>query len=252
MASTKKNRAITARAYPISDDKNQGGNENARASPQSDETVTREMRRQPKMRFASWNVGSMTGRSAELSEVLHRRRINICCIQETKWKGSKARNIGHDYKLIYHGNGPQNGVGIVVDINFQDRIVDVTRVSDRIIAIKFALDDQTCMNIISVYAPQVGCTTRDKQIFWEELNDLIQSIPPNESKYIGGDLNGHVGQHPALYQRVHGGYGVGQMNAEGESIMQFAVTHDLAIINTFFAKPPKHLITYKSGGQVPK
>ncbi|XP_063634908.1 uncharacterized protein LOC134805562 [Cydia splendana] len=38
------------------------------------------------------------------------------------------------------------------------------------------------------------------------------------------------------------------MNAEGENILQFAITHDLAIVNTFFAKPLNHLITYKSGG----
>ena len=45
----------------------------------------------------------MTGKNRELAEMLDRRRIDIACAQETKWKGSKAREIGDGYKLFYHG-----------------------------------------------------------------------------------------------------------------------------------------------------
>ncbi|XP_047024179.1 craniofacial development protein 2-like [Helicoverpa zea] len=248
MKSTNNKRSVTTRASPSSDDKSEGTAANARAYPPSDGNVTRAHTQVPKIRIASWNVGSMTGRSAELSEVLHRRRINICCIQETKWKGSKSRNIGHNYKLIYHGTRSQNGVGIVVDHDFQDRIVEVNRISERLISIKFALDNQPCMNIICAYAPQTGCSNAEKETFWNEINDLLQSIPATESKYIGGDLNGHVGSRTFTYQRIHGNWGYGNINPEGENILQFALTHDLAIVNTFFSKRPEHLVTYKSGG----
>ena len=33
-----------------------------------------------KMRLASWNIGSLTGKSIELVKSLHRRRINIACV----------------------------------------------------------------------------------------------------------------------------------------------------------------------------
>ncbi|XP_063544352.1 craniofacial development protein 2-like [Cydia strobilella] len=221
---------------------------NARAYPQSDGRGTEPAHQNHKLRIASWNVGSMTGRSAELAEVLLRGRINACCVQETKWKGSKSRQIGNNYKLIYHGVGPQNGVGIVVDKDLQERIVEVKRVSDRIIAIKLALDGNPCMNIISAYAPQVGCSTVEKQLFWDDMHDLLQSIPLDELKYIGADFNGHVGSNSTTYQRVHGNQGYGNVNAEGETILQFASTFDLAIVNTFFTKSQQHLITYKSGG----
>ena len=36
------------------------------------------------------------------------------------------------------------------------------------------------MNIISVYAPQVGCSDDEKLTFWEELDDVLQSIPDKE------------------------------------------------------------------------
>jgi hypothetical protein len=34
-------------------------------------------------------------------EVLKRRKVNICCVQETKWKGEKVKEIGEGYKIIY-------------------------------------------------------------------------------------------------------------------------------------------------------
>jgi len=45
------------------------------------------------MRLASWNIRSLTGKYIELVKVLHRCKINIACIQETKWVGAKAKQI---------------------------------------------------------------------------------------------------------------------------------------------------------------
>lgn len=57
---------------------------NARPSPRSDGRVVDLHRQNQKMRIATWNVGSMIGRSIELSKVLLRRMVNVCCMQETK------------------------------------------------------------------------------------------------------------------------------------------------------------------------
>ena len=43
-----------------------------------------------RIRIGSWNVGSLTGK---LRELAIRRRVNILCIQETKWKGQKAKEV---------------------------------------------------------------------------------------------------------------------------------------------------------------
>ena len=43
------------------------------------------------------------------------RNVDIPCLQETKWKGSKARNIGGGCKLFYNGaDGRRNVIGIVM------------------------------------------------------------------------------------------------------------------------------------------
>jgi len=46
------------------------------------------------IRFVSWNVRTITGRSRELAEALKKRRVSVACVQETKWKGQSTREIG--------------------------------------------------------------------------------------------------------------------------------------------------------------
>ena len=57
----------------------------------------------------------MTGRGRELADLMKQRNADILCLQEAKWKGNNARNIGCGCKLFYNGaNGRKNGIEIVV------------------------------------------------------------------------------------------------------------------------------------------
>ena len=44
-----------------------------------------------------------------------------------------------------------------------------------------------------------------------------------------------------------GGFGFGELNEEGKSILDFSMAYDFKIANTCFKKREEHLITYKSG-----
>ena len=43
-----------------------------------------------RIRIGCWNVGSLTGKLRELVDAAIRRRVNILCVQETKWKGAEG------------------------------------------------------------------------------------------------------------------------------------------------------------------
>ncbi|XP_045452741.1 craniofacial development protein 2-like [Melitaea cinxia] len=189
----------------------------------------------------------MTGRGRELADVLERRRINIACLQETKWKGQTAREIGAGCKFYYCGcDGKRNGVGIVLDRELKNKVMDVKRVNDRVIAVKLLIEDSV-LNVVSVYAPQTGCDDSMKERFWEDFDAVIMKVPECEEIYIGGDFNGHVGRMNDGYERVHGGRGYGVRNRDGEALLEAALAFDLAIANTFYRKREQHLITYRSG-----
>ena len=116
------------------------------------------------LRLASWNIRSLTGKYVELAEVLIRRNIKILCLQKTKWIGEKARPIGErGYKLWYTGRDRnRKGVGIILDRQLVDEVVDIRRKGNRILLIKLILGDET-VNVISTYAPQIGLDDASKR-----------------------------------------------------------------------------------------
>ena len=101
-------------------------------------------------------------------------------------------------------------------------------------SIKMSLEEEM-VNIMSAYDPQVGCVEEDKVAFWEEMDRCLSETPAEERLIIGGDLNRHVGQCREVIGRVHGGWGVGEIN-EGEKIVDCAMAFDLAIVNTWFGR----------------
>ncbi|MCJ8742452.1 hypothetical protein PDJAM_G00082250 [Pangasius djambal] len=50
------------------------------------------------------------------------------------------------------------------------------------------------LNVVSGYAPQVGCELEEKERFWSELDEVIENIPMGERVVIGADFNGHAGE----------------------------------------------------------
>ncbi|CAG4962587.1 unnamed protein product [Parnassius apollo] len=87
-----------------------------------------------KIRFANWNIGTLTGCSTELAAtctILARRKVAVAFLQETRWKANRSRNIGHGYKLIYRGSsGGENGVTVELAEHFHDSVLEVRRICD--------------------------------------------------------------------------------------------------------------------------
>ncbi|GJW87601.1 retrovirus-related pol polyprotein LINE-1 [Tanacetum coccineum] len=170
-----------------------------------------------KIRVGSWNVGTLTGKFLELVDALKRKKVDIACFQETKWKGSRNKE-GNQYKLWYSGSTmARNGVGVVLALNLKDKVVKVSRISDRIMMVRLVIEEET-ISVISAYAPQVGLGEAEKKSFWDSFNDLVREC-----------------------------FGYGVRNEEGHTFLEFAVTHDLVVVNSFFKKRNAHLITYHSG-----
>ncbi|ESO03515.1 hypothetical protein HELRODRAFT_184272 [Helobdella robusta] len=120
------------------------------------------------LRFGTLNVGSLTGHSMEIAEMPERKRIDICCLQETRWLSNGVCHVNSDkekYKLLWNGQKTaKNGVGIL-----------------------------------------------------------------SENR----DLNGHVGEKIDGFDNVHGGFGYGERNEDGNRILEFAERHGFCLLNTY-------------------
>ncbi|KAK3521712.1 hypothetical protein QTP70_015816, partial [Hemibagrus guttatus] len=96
---------------------------------------------------------------------------------------------------------------------------------------------------------EVGCELEEKERFWSELDEVMESIPTGERVVIGADFNGHVGEGNTGDEEVMGKFGVKERNLEGQMVVDFAKRMDMAVVNTYFQKREEHRVTYKSGGR---
>ena len=71
--------------------------------------VDRSKMRRPDGKFECGNDGG----SPEVTNMLDRRKLEVLCVQETKWKGNRARTLAGKM-LQAGGDGKSNGVGIIV------------------------------------------------------------------------------------------------------------------------------------------
>ncbi|KAK3521729.1 hypothetical protein QTP70_015847, partial [Hemibagrus guttatus] len=93
------------------------------------------------------------------------------------------------------------------------------------------------------------CELEEKERFWSELDEVMESIPTGERVVIGADFNGHVGEGNTGDEEVMGKFKVKERNLEGQMVMDFAKRMDMAVVNTYFQKREEHRVTYKSGGR---
>ncbi|XP_016558061.1 uncharacterized protein LOC107857736 [Capsicum annuum] len=167
----------------------------------------------------------------------------MACLQETKQVGTKARVVD-GYKLWYSGRvGNRNGVCILVDDKLKKQVVEVKRVNDRMMLIKLVIKGSSWNNI-SAYALHVGLDNKVKNIFWEDLDDMVRGVPSNEKLFIGGNFNGYIGSSSRGYDNVHGGYRFGVRNVDGVALLDFAWAFGLVVVNLNFPKKEVQLVTF--------
>ncbi|KAK3563571.1 hypothetical protein QTP86_030979 [Hemibagrus guttatus] len=102
---------------------------------------------------------------------------------------------------------------------------------------------------MKLHTTAVGCELEEKERFWSELDEVMESIPTGERVVIGADLNGHVGEGNRGDEEVMGKFGVKERNLEGQMVVDFAKRMDMAVVSTYFQKREEHRVTYMSGGR---
>ncbi|XP_019259361.1 PREDICTED: uncharacterized protein LOC109237502 [Nicotiana attenuata] len=193
--------------------------------------------------YSGW--GTLTGKSIELVKILQKRKIHIACVHETRWVGLKARDAD-GFKLWVSGRERgKNRVGILVDMDLRELVLEVRWLNNRLMAIKLVVGGST-LNVISAYAPQVGLDEEIKRRFWEEFYGLVHGIPLIENLFIGGDFNGHIGAISGGYDGLHGSFGFGVRNGGGTLLLDCTLAFDLVIANSYFLKREEHLLTFRS------
>ena len=122
------------------------------------------------IRFGTVNVGTISGRANEIAEMLTRRKVDLCCLQETRWRGGSARLIkGKNtiYKFFWcRDQSGFGGAGIMLAQKWINNVISVKRYDHRCLQLRF-LVGTVIVNVICCYAPQSGLSVDEKDTFYE-------------------------------------------------------------------------------------
>ena len=174
---------------------------------------------------------SMSRKWGEMFETLKRCCVDICCLQEVRWKGQRAKIIGNGFKFLWSEScKAEKGVGAIVANWLIGKVLRVERLNDRVLKVNIVIGD----------VDQAGRSVNEKEEFHELMGKVVIS-----ELLVGGDFHGHVGSDVGGFGEVHGGFGIRQINDRGIRLLEWAVGKGLHLMNTGFQK--SWLITFRSG-----
>lgn len=205
--------------------------------------------------FATLNINSLlkTGKLKVLTDNLDQQNISIIALQELRNTDQDPFESG-GYR-IYKGppgkrvmkNCPQFGMGFAVRVNIIDSIEDFKSTTSRTATLTFKSMEKT-YTIINVHAPTNNKNHTEKEqteIFWEELDQLMNNIPAHHIKILMGDFNAQIG-HERKYRDVVGKYPAhNKTNKNGMRLIELCRDHGLVLKTTRYARKPHKLKTWK-------
>lgn len=196
--------------------------------------------------MGTWNIRTLNKPGAlkyVLEEQNNKYKLDVLAIQEIRWTGNgniKKENITLFYSGF--GNGKhENGVGFMVQDKVLSCIKHFAAVSDRICYIQIAgrLFD---LVIINCYAPMEDKNDDIKDIFYEELEAVYDSLPLHCVKMVVGDFNSKVGRENSFRPTIGPDSLHNISNNNGTRLINFASSKDLIVSSTYFPRKAIHKI----------
>ena len=97
----------------------------------------------------------------------------------------------------------------------------------------------TIANYRGCYAPTLGASQEDKDLFYNQLSRTVSSTSFKHQLFVLGDFNARVGQDPSFGPKVLGHHGFGKENTNGTLPLELCTEHNLVITNTVFQHADK-------------
>ena len=124
-------------------------------------------------------------------EVVRQQRarvnIEILGISELKWTRMGEFNLD-DHYIYYCGQESlrRNGVAVMVSKRVQNAVLGCNLKNDRMLSVHLQGKPFNIM-VIQAYAPTSNAEEAEVEGFFEDLQDLLELIPPKDVLFIIGD-----------------------------------------------------------------
>ena len=155
--------------------------------------------------FQSWKIETINIRSGKqkdegakmysITKEVARTKLELCCIQEVKYRNSGKKIIyldsGESYEFHWSGNKKRRtaGVGFLIKVDPGITIKDPDVLTPRIIATNIVMHGFS-IRLVNAYSP-TNCeeSENQKDIFNRELRKAVQKQEKNQKFLVVGDFN---------------------------------------------------------------
>ena len=133
------------------------------------------------------------GKLEVFKQEMARVNVNILGISELKWTGIGEFN-SDDHHIYYCAQEflRRNGVAIIVNKRVQYAVLGCNLKNDRMISVHFQ-GKPFNNTVIQVYAPTNNAEKAEVELFYEDLQDLLELTPKKDVLFFIGDWNAKIG-----------------------------------------------------------
>ena len=133
------------------------------------------------------------GKLQAVKQEMARVNIDIVGISKLKWTGMGEFN-SDDHYIHYCGQESlrRNGVAIMVNKRVQNVVLGCNLKNNTMISVHFE-GKPFNITVIQAYAPTCNAEEAEVELFYEDLQDLLELTPKKDVLFIIGDWNAKVG-----------------------------------------------------------
>ena len=167
--------------------------------------------------------------------MFRKRKLGVLALSETKMRGKGEvvfGGVGGRSSGVENGRAKE-GVALLVSEEVRGCVVEWREVSTRLMWVRLKFGQESWV-IVSAYGPGRERDDNEREQFWNELRDCVNSFGDNINVVVLGDLNARVGN--TVIGGVVARFGVPGVNESGERLIDMCIDQELAVGNTFFKK----------------
>ena len=182
------------------------------------------------------------GKLEVVKQEMARGNINILGISELRWMGMDEFNSDAHY-IYFCGQESlrRNAVTLIVNKRVWNAVLGYSLKNDRMTFVHFQ-GKPFNITIIQVYAPVTNAKEAEVELFYDDLQYLLDLTPIKDVLFIIEDWNAKVGnqEKPGVTCK----FGLRVQNEAGQSLTEFCQENTLVIENTLFQQHKTTLHMY--------
>lgn len=196
-------------------------------------------------------MGSEEEGRAELAiRTVREYDLDVCGFSEARWTGS-GKKFMEGYTVYWSGHEKvhRHGVAVAVKGELAGSVTAWAPVSERIMWVRCNAKNVS-MTIVQCYAPTDCSKEEDKNVFYEELERVLNGVPKRDLLMVMGDFNARVGSDHETWSKTLGRYGIeGGESDNGLRLLDLSAAQSLCVLGTFFQHKRIHQYTWYQRGK---